>query len=121
MRLAIILAAGLIGGAAPAADVARGKLVFDRVCAPCHGQGRGDDGPKMLPGSAALAAKYKGELSPFLEKRADLGTDQLRYFVRHGSGAMPMFRKTEISDADVDAVAAYIGSTSKKANQAVNP
>jgi mono/diheme cytochrome c family protein len=118
MKRAIILPALLLGGAAstasPVGDATRGKLVFDRVCAPCHGQGRGDDGPKMLPGSATLAARYKGEMSPFLELRSDLGADQLRYFVRHGSGAMPMFRKTEVSDADVDAIAAYIRMSSKK-------
>jgi mono/diheme cytochrome c family protein len=34
----------------------------------------------------------------------------LKVFVRNGSGAMPMFRKTEISDMDLAAVAAYLGT-----------
>jgi mono/diheme cytochrome c family protein len=86
----------------------QGKAVFQRVCAPCHGAGPGLDGAKMLPGAAAIAAKYKGTVPPLLEQRGDLTADYLKYFVRHGSGAMPMFRKTEITDAEIDAVAAYL-------------
>jgi mono/diheme cytochrome c family protein len=65
----------------------------------------------MLPGSAALAAKYQGKLSPFLEDRSDLNADALKVFVRRGVGAMPMFRKTEISDSEIEAVAAYLSAS----------
>jgi mono/diheme cytochrome c family protein len=87
---------------------AAGKVVYERVCAPCHGRGAGTDGAAMLPGAAALAAKYQGKLSPFLEDRSDLKADALKVFVRRGVGAMPMFRKTEITDAEIEAVAAYL-------------
>jgi mono/diheme cytochrome c family protein len=107
-------AAAILIAAAPGPDAARGRQVFDRACAPCHGRGPGDDGSKMLPGSATLATKYKGELPAFLEDRRDLGPDQIRYFVRNGVGAMPMFRKTEVSDADVDAIAAYFAAAPKR-------
>ena len=110
-----IVAAGLLGvmGAAAADDdgkasIAEGKLVFERVCAPCHGKGAGTDGASMLPGSAALAAKYGGKISPYLEYRSDLTADALKVFIRRGIGAMPMFRKTEISDSEIGAVAKYL-------------
>jgi mono/diheme cytochrome c family protein len=99
--------------APPAPDpalVERGKLVFTRNCAPCHGRGPGDDGSPMLPGTAKLEARYKGATPSALELRSDLNGDALRLFVRNGIGPMPMFRKTEVSDGDIDAVAAYLKS-----------
>ena len=121
-RLALVLA-GLtaLGGLAAVASaddgdpatVARGKSVFQHTCAPCHAAGPGIDGSPMLPGTAALAAKYQGKVPPVLEERGGLTVELLRYFVRHGSGAMPMFRKTEISDAEIAAVAAYLTAASR--------
>jgi mono/diheme cytochrome c family protein len=83
-------------------------VLFLRQCAPCHGQGKGDDGAPLLPGTAALKLKYKGDLPPELEKRRDLTAETIRFFVRNGSGAMPMFRRTELSDADINAINAYL-------------
>ena len=94
--------------------VKRGDLIFQRQCAPCHGQGVGDDGAPILPGTAALKRKYDGALPPALEKRQDLNADIIRTFVRNGSGAMPMFRKSELSDADIDAIARYLSSGKSK-------
>ena len=85
-----------------------GRDVFARNCAPCHGRGPGDDGSKSLPGTATLDARYKGEIPGALELRSDLTTETLTYFVRHGSGPMPMFRKTEVSDSELEAIAAYL-------------
>lgn len=112
LAAALLLAVAAANATEEPADVARGRAVFTRVCAPCHGTGPGLDGSKMLPGSERLAAKYQGAKPPFLEERSDLDAAQLRFFVRHGTGAMPMFRKTEITDADIDAVAAYIKANS---------
>jgi mono/diheme cytochrome c family protein len=105
-----IAAALIIAGAASAAtaDVDRGRTIFQRQCAPCHGQGVGDDGAPRLPGTAALERKYKGTLPPELEKRTDLTADVIRLFVCNGSGAMPMFRKPELSDAAIEDIAAYL-------------
>ncbi|MFO1402179.1 MAG: cytochrome c [Steroidobacteraceae bacterium] len=105
---------GVATSAAPSAAaevVAAGRAAFERACAPCHARGPGLDGSPMLPGAAALALKHQGAVSPFLEERADLGAEVLRVFVRQGSGAMPMFRKTEISDAEIAAVAAYLAAS----------
>jgi len=114
---------GLIGVAAlnaaavdldrPASQIEQGQQVFAQVCAPCHGRGRGTDGAKMLPGTAALDAKYQGKVPPALEDRRGLTADVLRYFIRNGIAGMPMFRKTEVTDADIEAIAAYLAESAK--------
>ncbi len=95
----------------------RGRTLFQRQCAPCHGAGPGDDGSPTLPGTAALDRKYNGDVPGALERRADLDADLLRFFVRNGSGAMPMFRKAELSDAAIADIAAYLKASSATARQ----
>ena len=92
----------------PAVGSARGEAVFRKVCAPCHGSGPGIDGSPLLPGTAKLQAKYQGAVPAALENRHDLSATALRAFVRNGVGAMPRFRKTEVSDADLEAMAAWL-------------
>ncbi len=94
--------------------IQRGKAQFQHTCAPCHGMGPGDDGRPMLPGSQSLQFKYKGSLSAFLERRSDLPYEVLRVYVRRGSWSMPGFRKTEVTDADVRAIAAYLADSAKQ-------
>ena len=65
------------------------------------------------PGTLALAEKYKGEKPALLEKRTDLTPAIVKIFVRNGITVMPFFRKTEISDADLDAIAAYLARNNK--------
>lgn len=99
------MAVALLAGEAAAADrpdVDRGKDVFERWCSACHAPGPGH------PGTQALQAKYKGAKPPALEDRRDLPPDQVKFFVRHGVSIMPFFRKTEISDKDLDDLAAYV-------------
>ena len=55
----------------------------------------------------------RGRLPAELELRTDLNANALRYFVRNGSGAMPMFRKAELTDADIDAIAGYLTATAQ--------
>ncbi len=111
-------AAASAPSAAPAL-IERGKLVFQHNCTACHGMGPGDDGSPQLPGTARLDAKYKGELPGPLERRSDLTADTLRFFIRNGSGPMPMFRKTEVSEADIVALGAYLKNSA--ASLAKNP
>jgi (+)-pinoresinol hydroxylase len=79
-----------------------GKAVFDKWCAPCHGDGPGK------PGTAALQALYKGVKPAILEQRTDLAPEFTRAIVRTGVSVMPFFRKTEISDAELDALSKYL-------------
>lgn len=96
-------------------DAARGEAVFDHSCAPCHGDGPGDDGRATLPGTAALEIKYRETgIPPLLEDRTDLNADALTLFVRQGVMSMPPFRKTELSDQDIADIAAYLAASSQE-------
>jgi mono/diheme cytochrome c family protein len=88
--------------AQPPASAARGQEVFEHWCAPCHAPGA------RHPGTQALEVLYKGVKPAALEQRTDLIPDLTRAFVRTGVSVMPPFRKTEISDADLAALAAYL-------------
>jgi (+)-pinoresinol hydroxylase len=79
-----------------------GYALFQRACAVCHGSG------PARPGSRALAAKYKGSLPALLEERTDLKAPYIKQVVRQGLTVMPLFRKTELSDADLDAITTYL-------------
>ena len=95
----------LLGAAAHAQDDtarARGKQVFESWCTPCHAPG-----PRH-PGTQALEALYKGAKPAALEQRTDLVPALTQAFVRNGVSVMPPFRKTEITDADLVALAAYL-------------
>jgi (+)-pinoresinol hydroxylase len=105
--LAGLALAGLtLGGYAPAAEpadpYAAGHAVYAKWCAPCHDPG------VIHPGTNALTAKYRGVKPGVLLEWKDLSPDMVRYQVRHGISVMPQFRKTEISDADLDALAKFL-------------
>jgi (+)-pinoresinol hydroxylase len=80
----------------------RGYLEFQNSCSVCHGA------LPERPGTRALAAKYKGAEPAMLEDRTDLSPEFIRAIVRHGVTVMPQFRKTEVSDEDLDAIIAYL-------------
>jgi len=84
----------------------RGHQVYNRWCIACHGVG------PDKPGTGALQAKYKGSVSALLEERNDLTADLVKMYVRRGVSVMPPFRKTEISDEDLNALAAYLSKRS---------
>jgi len=98
---AVLLTAGPVR-AQDAAAVEQGRQVFEYWCATCHGPG------PIYPGTAALQAKYKGAIPPVLADRTDLTEAAIRTVVRRGLSIMPIFRKTEVSDADLDALVAYL-------------
>jgi mono/diheme cytochrome c family protein len=79
-----------------------GYIQFHNSCSVCHGAG------PAHPGTRALAYKYRGKEPGPLEQRTDLAADLIKYVVRHGVSVMPMFRKTELSDTDLDAIVAYL-------------
>jgi mono/diheme cytochrome c family protein len=91
------------------ATLAQGKQVYDYWCLPCHGPGLGLPGFGALPGTQQLQLKYRDtSISPLLEERTDLVPEFVKVIVRQGVSFMPQFRKTEISDAELDALAAYL-------------
>jgi mono/diheme cytochrome c family protein len=92
----------------PSKGEPKGYVQYENYCSVCHGEGVGK------PGTMALQAKYKGALPALLEKRTDLTPELIRTYVRQGFSVMPIFRKTEISDADLDAIIAYLTRNNKK-------
>ena len=82
--------------------VAKGKQVYDYWCATCHAAG------DRYPGTVALRAKYKGSLPAELENRTDLSAAGIRFVVRRGISIMPFFRPTEVSNADLELLIAYL-------------
>ncbi|MFL2840571.1 MAG: c-type cytochrome [Pseudohongiellaceae bacterium] len=91
---------------------ASGKVVFDKWCEPCHGRVAGGIfggfGAHALPGTSALGVKYKGDLPAVLEDRVDLQPVYIRTIVRNGLYGMPITRKTEVNDIDLDNIVAYL-------------
>jgi len=82
------------------ASAGHGREVYQKWCAPCHGTGLGK------PGTSAMAAH--GVKPAVLEERTDLTPKMIETAVRHGLNFMPPFRKTEISNADLAAIVAYL-------------
>ena len=85
-----------------APDVERGRRVYNYWCTPCHAPGPGH------PGTESLEVKYSGSRPAVLEERTDLTVPSVKTFVRQGVLSMPPFRKTEITDAELDDLAAYL-------------
>jgi len=107
---AVLSMLGVFAGKAHAADAAlirQGKAAFDYHCAACHGTTI-VSGNRHLPGTEALIVKYQGKLPGALEERTNLSSELVKYFVRHGVSVMPFFRKTMVSDTELDAIAAYL-------------
>ena len=112
MRMAGLLATSvLISSMAFAQDaqkntnapgIERGKALYEYWCLPCHGRGPGH------PGTQALAERYAGTLPDALEERKNLTPEFVAVFVRNGISIMPFFRKTEISDAELADIGAYL-------------
>jgi (+)-pinoresinol hydroxylase len=110
--------ASTVGAQPPESDAPRGKQVYDYWCLPCHGTGLGLPGFNELPGTQQLRIKYRDTaISPLLTERTDLVPVFVKTIVRQGVSFMPQFRKTEISDADLDALAAYLA----RSNAAAKP
>ena len=86
----------------------RGYVEYQKYCSACHGPGAG------RPGTMALQAKYKGAEPALLDQRTDLTPELVKTYVRNGISVMPFFRKTEISDADLDLIALYLTRNNKR-------
>ena len=102
-----ILALLLAGAAGPlaaqeptlSAYQEQGRKLFQSTCIHCHGE--------RVWGTFALERRL-GPDRGLLEKRTDLVAPFVTSVVRKGLGSMPAYRRTELTDADVDAIAAYL-------------
>jgi len=84
-----------------------GQQVYKYWCWNCHGEGPGK------PGTVALGTLHGDQLPAVLEERTDLDPEYVRQVVRSGLSIMPHFRKTQISDAQLDALVAYLTAVDK--------
>src|SRR4051812_23400660 len=112
LLIAGVLALGLTSiaqAAEPAAKspVPSGQAVYEHWCAPCHAPGPGH------PGTQSLELKYSGKTPAVLLERTDLSPPAVATFVRQGILLMAPFRKTEIPDADLAALTAYVAKSYK--------
>lgn len=81
----------------------RGAAVFNNWCSACHSRDT-----RNAPGTTSLQHKYQGSVPAALEDRTDLTPEVIELFVRNGVATMPFYRKTEIADTELAALAAYL-------------
>jgi (+)-pinoresinol hydroxylase len=93
----------------PAPAKTAGEVVYDHWCAPCHAPGPGH------PGTESLQLKYSGQRPATLLDRSDLSAQAVATYVRQGVLLMAPFRKTEISDPELQQLAAYVAGNFGKA------
>jgi mono/diheme cytochrome c family protein len=91
----------------PAPAAASGQAVYQHWCAPCHAPGPGH------PGTQSLQLKYGGKEPAVLLDRTDLAPQAVATFVRQGVLLMAPFRKTEITDKELNALTAYVAHNYK--------
>ncbi|MEP6549272.1 MAG: cytochrome c [Gammaproteobacteria bacterium] len=103
----LILLAPAFAGELTVAQV-QGRVVYGKWCAPCHDPGI------THPGTHALTVKYQGVKSGVLLEWTDLPPAMVRMLVRHGISVMPQFRKTEITDAELETLAAYLSRNTRQ-------
>jgi hypothetical protein len=58
--------------------------------------------------TSALAVKHKGRFPAVLSERTDLTADSIRSVVRRGLFGMPITRKTEVNDAELEDIVTYL-------------
>jgi (+)-pinoresinol hydroxylase len=121
VAVSLLAAAGLALAQRPAeSEIQHGHEVFDKWCAGCHDpdpalQTHGDDlVGQVYAGTYLLEQRYHGSKPAALAQRTDLKADYVRVTVRQGRNMMPRTRKTEVSDSDLDAIAAYLTRNNKK-------
>ena len=89
--------------------IRRGKALFDGHCRTCHAAVSSPARRGLVPGTYALEQRYQGKLPAALEQRTDLSAERVKAVVRRGGGGfMPPLRPTELSNEELNAVAAYL-------------
>lgn len=86
-----------------------GAALFSNHCGYCHL--RGGMGTNLLT-KQRVAAGEPPE-SGLLVNRTDLSADYVKAVVRMGKGAMPRQTKVDVTDAELDAIAHYLGKADK--------
>ena len=80
-----------------------GKQIYEQICLPCHAAGGGH------AGTMRLGERLGIDKSVLLE-RDDLQPDYVKTIVRYGLQMMPPFRPSELTEAELDALAQYVAT-----------
>ncbi len=97
----LVLSSALASLTTPAAAAEmNGKEVFDHYCTYCHGSGEG-------PGTMQLS-RTRGKDKGLLAQRTDLAPQYIQYVVRHGLRSMPPFVPSDLTDAKLKALVAFL-------------
>jgi len=86
-----------------AEDHANGEKVYDLWCGICH-----EGGPQDGYGGSQVLALTRGESQARIKDNDTLSPTYIEAVVRKGLGMMPPFRKTEISDDELNDLIAYL-------------
>lgn len=78
-----------------------GKELYEHWCAACHDPGPGH------PGTLRMAGDF-GDNRSVLIGLEGVDKDLVKYAVRNGFNMMPPFRPTEISDEELEPLAAHV-------------
>ena len=84
-----------------------GRVLFSNRCGACHLPG--GMGTNLLT-KERVAAGAEPE-SGLLTNRKDLTVDFIKMVVRRGKLAMPRLTRVDVTDAELDAIAHYLGKT----------
>jgi mono/diheme cytochrome c family protein len=79
---------------------ATGKEVFDHYCTYCHGSSDG-------PGTMQLR-RTRGKDQALLTERTNLAPTYIEYVVRHGLRSMPPFVPSDLTEAKLQALVAFL-------------
>ena len=82
-----------------------GAALFSNLCGACHLAG--GMGTNLLTKQRVILGEPPE--SGLLENRKDLTQNYVKIIVRRGRMAMPSLTRVEVTDAELDAIAAYLG------------
>ena len=105
LMLTLVLSALLFAIPVTASESANGEILYLRHCAHCHDAGEGH------PGTMRLGKRLGADRAVLLE-RDDLPAVYVTQVVRQGLQMMPPFRVSEIDDAELAALAAFVAAGS---------
>jgi mono/diheme cytochrome c family protein len=89
----------LVSSSALAAEP-KGSEVFEHYCSHCHG-------PGDAPGTVQLS-RTRGKDKGLLTERKDLAPGYIEYIVRHGLKSMPPFAPSDLDEARLKALVAFL-------------
>ncbi len=87
------------------ASISDGEAIFSNRCGYCHLEG--GMGTNLLTKQQMLAGNPPQ--MGLLANREDLTADYVKSVVRNGKVAMPPISRTEVTDAELNAIASYLG------------